>query len=77
MTSPTSDVFYNLGLSQEGQEQERRCLGQMVSVSGILRLGDLLQVWPGRRVQAETVTLFKIIKVMHKAAVKSSQHRVR
>lgn len=45
----------------------------MVSASELLRLSDLLQVWPGRRVQAEIVTLFKMIKVMHRAAVKSNQ----
>ena len=59
ITSPTSDVFYNLELSREGQRQKRRCLWQMASVSGLLRLGDLLQVWPGRRVQTEMVTLSK------------------
>lgn len=79
--NPAYNLAYLRCLLQPGAqpgrtEQKGRCLGQMAPVSGFLQLGDLLQVWSGRRVQAETVTLFKMIKVMHKAAVKSNQHRV-
>lgn len=38
---------------------EEKSLWQMASTLGLLRLGDLLQVWPGRRVQAEMGTLSK------------------